>query len=324
MFTIKKVEKPFVLSVIIMVIMAIGQSEAKEQIWEGPLYQSSGGEIELGYVIEPMGWEAGYRGSFLAEDLANRLKHFVIQKPVYLACEQEEWIGIEGKQVGTINIEEPKTPLVLVRLKGEVIMEGREYGYRSVMTEGNLLSVEFISEEWLRKDQELVKLGFHPWGGLTDEKIEQDKNKVQKLSKKALPILLEMKKYSNVTKALQEEVKKVEPRARAVKSFQAHTEGVVHRWLVTMNQKYGFNLKDIERLGNPPPTQREIQEWFISASTKKDFLDKVQSCWKGDLYELLVYGEEPIILGEAFNTWTEDDFKRHQTRAKESIKYFNF
>jgi hypothetical protein len=310
-----------------------------ERVWDGYLFKDGEGRTRLGWEVIAMGVMA-QDAHVLGEGLATKLAPCVSKVKSDFFFWNYSWFGTEkGKGLPDTSVE--NVPRMLVRLRGRVVTpearlpmndlsrDMRWYLGTRVMVEGRVETVEFLSAEWLRAWQDLIRLSFDPYWTNSTRKIEDDPEKMAELAARVVPALARMRKLSRVTEALAEKARAVDPSARAVNHFQTSIENKSVRRLHEMRKKHGFEIEGLDALGKLPPTWQELQAWFLSAKDKADFVERIRATWDGDISGLdLGYYERrgnavtwrKARVSELADHWSEDTFRRHQAATREMRK----
>ena len=282
-------------------------------------------------IITPMGFMAGRYARVLAEELAEPLALLVTS----LNSDSFYW-DKRSPPVGPPVFDAEHIPRVLVKLQGEVTTERISDWYRrSVMTHGRLVTVEFRSEEWLKRLADLIQLGFDPlwlyriegpegpWWSRLGPKAAAEK----RLAPQVLALLVEMKRHSQISETAREQVHAIAPEAEVVNESQVSVEQGILRWLVEMDDKHRLRLKGLNLLGDVPPASGVIRDWFLAAPTKAAFFETVRAQSKVDLKHLTLRHFDPDFDGTVtrsldmvLETWSEADFRRYQAATKAATR----
>jgi len=316
------------------------RSPGVERVWEGYLFKDRQGRTRLGWEVIAMGVMAE-DAHVLGEELATKLTPCLSRVKSDYFFWNYSWFGTE-KGEGLPDTPVDRVPRVLVRLRGKVVRRpaprrgsGKDISTffasseTRIMVSGRVETLEFLSAEWLRAWQDLIRLRFDPYWTDRSKKIEDDREKTAELAARVVPALARMRKLSVVTEALTARAKAVDPSARAVNHFQTDIENTSVRWLHRMRKKHGLEIEGLDALGKLPPTWEELQRWFLTAKDKKAFVERIRAGWDGDLSGLkLGYYERrgnmvtwrTVRVNALVDHWSEEIFQRHQSTTREMRK----
>ena len=313
------------------------QTAAKERVWEGYLFRRPGGPLRLGWGVIAMGVMAQGSHEF-GPELRRQLAPFASDVPSDYFFWNYGWIGTSDEK-GLPKTDVARVPRVLVRVRGPVSLEDAEgnavkqsHAFMNsetrTMKTGRVLSVEFVSEAWLKAWQDLIRLGFNPYWHRPEKAIEGDAEKVSALAAQVIPALVRMKKLSTVTPEEVEKAHRIDPQTKAVNHFRSRMEDIPHRWLFRMKDRHGLELKGIEALGTLPPSEQELVDWFCAAENRDAFLGKVASRYKSDLDKLQMYyylaegrsiSYTKVTVDEV-GGWSNETFRQHQAASRKILK----
>jgi len=310
----------------------------EKKTWEGYLCKRPDGKIGMGWHLVA-GCVPARCPQVMGDELGKKLRPLAGNAHCGYFFWDYSWIGTK-KNPSLPDADVKNMPSVLIKIRGNVInvvsgLKSAESGYPKngehylvpvdkkldIMTEGELLTVEYLNEEWLEQWRHLVKMGFNPWRSGFAKKYEKDIKSFIRIRDKVLPVLIRMKELSKITDEMINETKEVSHNARTVKTFQTYIEGTAHRALIKLSTGYGLSQKALKQLGEVPPGHKEIEKLFLVSADKDDFLKKLRALWKGSLYDLefYYYGAgclEIDTVGHIFESWSESDFQQYQKETK--------
>jgi len=312
----------------------ISPTHAVEETWEGYIWKDREGNFRLGWPVIAMGVDS--RGPHVFhKDMARQLEPLLSPVQDDYFFWNYSWIEDPRKHPP---LDIARLPKALVRVRGEAgplekrpndgkpplpLLPGND---AKIMHQGRVISVEFLTDDWLKGWQALSRLGLR-YGYLEGG---TDEARIRETAPKALTVLREMRKHSAIGEAQRRRAAAIDPKTVPTRHFQAGIEAAVHRWLINVDSRVNLKLADLADLGDPPPTFQELQQWFLDAKDKQAFFDKVRSAWKGELGELsLWYYWSPkpgqtisarVRLDELNEKWTPDEYLERQRLTREVLK----
>ncbi|MBN1420253.1 MAG: HEAT repeat domain-containing protein [Planctomycetes bacterium] len=286
-----------------------------DTVWEGYLFRDEEGRLRIGWAVIAMGVMA-QPPHVVAGDLADRLAPFVSCVEGDYFFWNYAWFGDLARPAPEPKTDPARVPRFLVRLRGDIEPRGSEGPL--VMERGRLLSVESLSEGWLRAWIDTARLGFDPLSGDPRGASEE---RERAIAPKALDLLIRLREQSRVTDAMREAARRVHPRARAEKRFQGRIEGGLHRWIAAANARYRLDLAGLDALGAPPPDGASVVARFLAAKDKEAFLEGVRAVWPGEPGEIdlpIYIQPEPqstvyhVFSLDEVESWSDEEFLRRQ------------
>jgi len=307
-------------------VLAAPAGGVEDTIWEGYLFRDAEGRLRIGWAVIAMGVMM-QPPHVVSGDLADRLAPFVSRVKGDYFFWNYDWFGDIAKPAAKPKTDPADVPRFLVRIRGEVKSGGAPPAGPDdlfaaepplIMTSGRLLSVESLSEAWLRAWIEMARLGLDPLSG--DPRGANEKRE-KAIAPKALDLLLRLREHSRVTDAIRESARRIHPQARAEKRFQGRVEGALHRWIAAARTKYKIDLAGLDALGPLPPDGASVVQRFLAAKDRKAFFDAVRTVWKGELGELdlpIYIQPEPhatvfrVFPLDEVESWSDEEFLRRQ------------
>ncbi len=305
---------------------ADGKAAASERVWEGYLWKDQKGRLRIGWPVIAMGVMATPQHVIDVPD-AKRFEPFLTASSDYYIF----W---------NYRLEEdfakclPKLPKVLVRVRGRVEVTGaskrggHSFGDGThTMRKPSFLSVEFVSDAWLKAWAPVFREPWSPWR-IRERPAGDKEAETKKLAPRLLETLRTMRKVAGATDAQKALAAKVAPGAKVVAWFREAKETDILRWLHTTATKHKLKLEGLAALGGVPPTGTELQRWFVAATDRDAFLKRVRQTWKGSLGALqLPYYEATPSGGITWTRagldlvadWTPALFGTNQKRTKETL-----
>jgi hypothetical protein len=314
--------------------LGIPARAAEEQTWTGYLWRNRAGELQMGSAIIAMS-TLGSQKEVVGKEVAASLNSLVSDVPYPVFFWNYQWLEDPAVKEPAVDIK--KLPKVLVRLRGKVAtraaLEGKPepkyfdpFSRDVIMTEGRLLSVEYLNDDWLKGWQNLARLGLR-YGHLEGD---TGPDRVKDVAPKVLKILKQMRAAGVVTAAQREATAKIDDYAKVGRAFQAEKETRYHRWLLQANKEHRLELAGLADVGDLPPEASTVQKWFLAAKSKAAFFETIRGNWKGELDELSVsYYWSPsknstviavVRLDEMRDFWSAQEFERYQEKTKATLR----
>jgi len=301
---------------------AAAGEDGREMVWQGYLHRDGKGRTLLGRPVIAMGVMA-QPPHVVAGDPGKRLAPLV--------CGAEgNWVfwNYELEREGGDALA--GLPRALVKLRGKVSVKpagsrGFDGGERT-MTGAKLVSVEFLSDAWLRTWGVVYRTKGSPFRIRDEKKLEGEA-----LADFARAVRDALKKMSELPGATAEQrklVREIDPAAKIVERFRKGTERRLLRWLEEVDREEELELEGLEDFPPLPPDFRTLQRWFLAAKSRMAFLEKVAGEWEGPLEELTLhhYGKREgatlwarVDLEEVKEGWSDEEFLARQEASRKML-----
>ncbi len=297
----------------------------EERVWTGYLWKDGQGRVCMGWPVIAMGvmaQPAHVIGAPLADKLAPLLTP-LDNSSLFMNYELEE---PAAKAL-------PKLPRILVRIRGDVKVEGGggdalfENDKTRVLTAGRLLGVEFLDAKWLELWGTVYREPFSPFR-IRDEDRSKVEAGIPKLAPKVLEAVRAMQQRPVATVEQRTVVQKIDRRSKIDSQYRKSKEHDLIRWLRRENEQRKLGLEGLDDLGQLPPTGVEIQRAFLRAETRAGFLKQIRATWKGPLDQLVLphYRRQgrstswvEVDVGTVAERWTDEQYVANRALAKQML-----
>ncbi len=291
---------------------------ANERVWEGYLWKDDQGRIQIGWPVVSMGVIA----------MPAHVVRFPkgIDVTPFLAPATSSYVFWNYTLEAPFEKSLPKLPRTLIRIRGAVTSSP---GQRDLtMNNPIVLSVEHVSEAWLKAWAPVFRTEWSPW------RIRKSPagDKIQG-TRKAAPVIFSafkaMHAVPKTSDAERKAITKAFPNASVVDTFRRSTELNIVRWLRDVATKHGVKLEGLDQFGPVPPTGVEIQRIFASAASRDAFVKALKKRWPGSVATVkmpyyaknsrggVTWAEVPLADVLA---WSEEAFRGHQRLTQITLK----
>jgi hypothetical protein len=298
-------------------------------VWDGYVWKDKEGRLRMGWGVVAMGVMA-MQPHVVAGPAAERLAKHAITEGDYVfwnySLERPEAEAVKG------------LPRLLVRVEGVTEVIGGDPpgtfsmppGGTLIMKDARVVAVEFVDEAWLKAWATWFRQKASPWR-IRDDADTSDAGQ-KAFAIQGLASLQAMLAVPGPTDLQRAEARtlgaKDQPEVRVWDRFRRSTEADLQRWIVDTAKEKGWTLPGLEKLPPIAPAGTEIHRWFLESATKKEFFERVDKAWKGDLgqLELGFYVQTKnsttatsLDLEQVRAQWTEEDFTRYQKATKDIV-----
>jgi hypothetical protein len=313
---------------VLLALLGAASARAEEDAprrmtWEGYLFQDAEGRTRLGWPVIAMGVMA-MPPHVVAKPEADRLAPL-------LAGAKGDYVLWNYELEKADDAAFRRLPRYLVRLEGMVTGKDASIPFGGdggplTMTSARLLLVEILPEAWVRAWAGAFREGMPFRIDVNDAGFTRER--ARETATKALALLRTLRAVPPATDAERAVVAKIDPAARVVETHRRETEWGIQRWVVEADARHALALPGLAELGRLPPTNAEVERWFLEAKTKAEFLAKVRAAWDGPLDTLYVgyYETGPnwasyrsIDVERLESAWDDAAFVRHRDATVKTL-----